>query len=74
MHSHTFLSSPFRHRLACFRDVIIFIIYLYQRWVYRVDLTRRNEYGQLAEDELEAKRIKAGVSRPCRRGKYELRE
>ena len=33
------------HRLACFRDDIVFFIYLYQRWNYRVDLTRVNEFG-----------------------------
>ena len=38
------------HRLACFRDDIIFFIYLYQRWVYRVDMTRTNEFGQGGED------------------------
>eukprot|EP01035_Chromulina_nebulosa_P017539 gene17539-23101_t len=32
--------------LACFRDDIIFFIYLYQRWIYRVDYSRTNEYGQ----------------------------
>ncbi len=25
---------------------IIFLIYLYQRWIYRVDMTRVNEFGQ----------------------------
>jgi hypothetical protein len=29
-----------------FRDDIIFVVYLYQRWIYPVDLTRVNEYGQ----------------------------
>ena len=37
---------PLLHRLACFRDDIIFFIYLYQRWVYSVDMTRVNEFGQ----------------------------
>ena len=64
----------YRHRLACFRDDIIFFIYLYQRWVYRVDVTRRNEYGQLVGDEEEKQRIARGESRDSRRGKYELRE
>lgn len=28
-----------------FRDDVVFLIYLYQRWVYRVDKTRANEFG-----------------------------
>lgn len=27
------------------RDDLIFLIYLYQRWIYRVDMTRVNEFG-----------------------------
>ena len=34
------------HRLSCFRDDLIFVIYLYQRWIYRVDKTR----GQFATE------------------------
>jgi len=40
---------PFLHRLACFRDDLVFVIFLYQRWIYRVDTKRVNEYGQVAE-------------------------
>ena len=28
------------HRISCFRDDIIFVIYLYQRYIYKVDQTR----------------------------------
>lgn len=41
---------PLMHRLACFRDDIIFFIYLYQRWVYAVDMSRVNEFGQGGDD------------------------
>lgn len=34
------IDMPWMHRLSCFRDDIIFIVYLYQRWIYRVDKTR----------------------------------
>lgn len=34
------IDMPMLHRIACFRDDIIFFIYLYQRWAYRVDKTR----------------------------------
>lgn len=40
------IKMPLMHRLACFRDDIIFFIYLYQRWIYAVDMTRVNEFGQ----------------------------
>jgi hypothetical protein len=42
------IKMPFLHRIACFRDDIIFFIYLYQRWIYPIDLSRTNEYGQEA--------------------------
>jgi hypothetical protein len=32
------------------RDDLIFLIYLYQRWAYRVDKKRVNEYGLVAKD------------------------
>ena len=34
------ISMPTMHRLACFRDDIIFIVYLYQKWIYKVDPNR----------------------------------
>lgn len=37
---------PLLHRLACFRDDLVFLVYLYQRYKYPVDPTRSNEYGQ----------------------------
>ncbi|KAF9266255.1 cleft lip and palate transmembrane 1, partial [Marasmius fiardii PR-910] len=45
------IKMPFLHRLACFRDDVVFLVFLYQRWIYRVDPKRVNEYGQvMAED------------------------
>ena len=38
-------------RAACFRDDIVFVVFLYQRWVYPVDGTRRNEFGTTGEEE-----------------------
>jgi len=40
------IKMPTMHRVSCFRDDIVFVIYLYQRWVYPVDLNR----GTAAED------------------------
>lgn len=42
---------PTAHRVACFRDDIVFLIYLYQRYLYPVDHTRVNEFGQRGEVE-----------------------
>ncbi|XP_051526938.1 lipid scramblase CLPTM1L [Myxocyprinus asiaticus] len=39
------ITMPTSHRLACFRDDVVFLVYLYQRWLYPVDRTRVNEYG-----------------------------
>eukprot|EP01114_Cavostelium_apophysatum_P019265 TRINITY_DN6158_c0_g1_i3.p1 TRINITY_DN6158_c0_g1~~TRINITY_DN6158_c0_g1_i3.p1 ORF type:complete len:586 (+),score=148.64 TRINITY_DN6158_c0_g1_i3:36-1760(+) len=47
------IKMPTLHRLSCFRDDIIFLIYLYQRWIYRVDYSRVNEFGQGGEDTAE---------------------
>ena len=43
------IKMPLMHRLSCFRDDIIFFIFLYQRWIYRVDFSRVNEFGQCEE-------------------------
>lgn len=34
------IKMPTMHRIACFRDDIVFFIYLYQRWKYPVDKNR----------------------------------
>lgn len=45
----TIVYSLAMYRIGCFRDDIIFLIYLYQRWAYRVDPKRVNEYGTSLE-------------------------
>jgi len=40
---------PMLHRLAVFRDDLVFLVYLYQRWIYRVDKSRVNEFGYQEE-------------------------
>lgn len=37
---------PIMHRLACLRDDVIFFIFCYQRYKYKTDYTRVNEFGQ----------------------------
>jgi len=48
------IKMPTLHRLSCFRDDIIFLIYLYQRWIYPTDYSRVNEFGQGGKAESEA--------------------
>jgi hypothetical protein len=43
------IRMPILHRISCFRDDILFLVYLYQRWIYPIDMTRVNEYGQKLE-------------------------
>jgi len=43
------IRMPTMHRLRVFRDDLVFIIYLYQRWVYPVD-KKRVEVGASFED------------------------
>lgn len=57
---------PMMHRLSCFRDDIVFFVYLYQvgqthfittvtliaatqRWIYRTDYSRANEFGLIPD-------------------------
>ncbi|CAH0560704.1 unnamed protein product [Brassicogethes aeneus] len=44
------IKMPTMYRLGCFRDDIIFFVFLYQKWIYPVDLSRRNEFGFSADD------------------------
>ncbi|XP_013108233.1 lipid scramblase CLPTM1L [Stomoxys calcitrans] len=34
------INMPVAHRVACLRDDVVFLIYLYQRWLYPVDKNR----------------------------------
>ena len=45
------IKMPTLHRMSCFRDDIVFVIFLYQRYIYKVDLSRVNEYGQRGDGE-----------------------
>lgn len=44
------ITMPTAHRVACFRDDVVFVIYLIQRWLYPVDKKRVNEYGESGEE------------------------
>ncbi|KAF2097309.1 cleft lip and palate transmembrane 1 [Rhizodiscina lignyota] len=45
------IKMPTLHRLATLRDDVIFFIYLYQMWAYKVDYGRVNEFGQGGDEE-----------------------
>jgi hypothetical protein len=43
------------------RDDLVFLIYLYQRYIYRVDMTRVNEFGFSGQQAAEAEATKAAA-------------
>merc|ERR1719244_1976115 len=43
------IKMPTMYRLGCFRDDIVFFIFLYQRYIYKEDKTRVNEFGYSAD-------------------------
>ncbi|CAO2648259.1 Nn.00g075260.m01.CDS01 [Neocucurbitaria sp. VM-36] len=45
------IKMPTLHRLATLRDDVIFFVYLFQTWKYKVDYSRINEFGQGGDDE-----------------------
>ncbi|KAL7415602.1 cleft lip and palate associated transmembrane protein [Mrakia frigida] len=53
------IKMPWLHRLACFRDDVVFLVLIYQRWIYRVDKSRANEYGQVLVDQTDSEDVKA---------------
>ncbi|XP_014230765.1 cleft lip and palate transmembrane protein 1 [Trichogramma pretiosum] len=51
------IKMPTLYRLGCFRDDIIFFVYLYQKWIYKTDHSRVNEFGFCGEPEEEQKAV-----------------
>jgi len=43
------ITMPTAHRVACFRDDVVFVVYLYQRYLYPVDKTRIDASGMIEE-------------------------
>ncbi|XP_015597472.1 cleft lip and palate transmembrane protein 1-like protein [Cephus cinctus] len=44
------ITMPTAHRVACFRDDAVFLIYLYQRWLYPVDKSRTDDSVPISEE------------------------
>jgi hypothetical protein len=51
------IRMPTMARISCFRDDIVFFIYLYQRWLYPVDTSRPVEGGVGEADNAAAKAV-----------------
>lgn len=63
------IKMPLLHRLATLRDDVIFFIYLYQAYKYKVDYSRVNEFGQGGEEEETEEKIAAKpLSAPAEAG------
>lgn len=63
------IKMPTLHRLACLRDDVVFFVYLYQRYVYKVDPTRANEFGQVGEDQKEEEQDGNGDKKETKKNK-----
>ncbi|XP_049875138.1 cleft lip and palate transmembrane protein 1-like protein [Pectinophora gossypiella] len=44
------ITMPTAHRVACFRDDLVFLVYLYQRWLYPVDKSRTDTAASMDEN------------------------
>jgi len=58
------IKMPLLRRLSCFSDDVVFLIFLYQRWIYPVDKSRVNEFGQGGDDEATTQTAAAATSTP----------
>ena len=57
------ITMPTMHRISCFRDDVIFVVYLYQRYYYKVDKTRgvyATERKQVPADAAATPAVKVG--------------
>jgi hypothetical protein len=47
------IEAPWKHRLMTLRDDVIFLVFLYQAYIYKVDKSRVNEFGYCYDHEEE---------------------
>ena len=59
------IKMPTMYRIGCFRDDIVFFIFLYQRYIYRVDHSRVNEFGFSGDMIDEAKKTAENSGQPA---------
>ena len=67
------IKMPTLHRIAVFRDDVVFVLLIIQRYQYPVDASRKNEYGTSALDEQISRARKQGERRACTRPKLQTR-
>jgi hypothetical protein len=41
------IDMPLKHRLMTLRDDVVFLVVLYQTYIYRTDKSRVNEFGMV---------------------------
>lgn len=60
------ITMPWLHRLSVFRDDVVFLIYLYQWYIYGVDRSRVNEFGfsETTPPQEEPTSLQAGTAPP----------
>ncbi|KAF3274554.1 hypothetical protein TWF970_007816 [Orbilia oligospora] len=68
------IKMPTLHRIATLRDDVIFFIYLYQLWSYRVDYSRVNEFGQGGDGEEDEKKETKAIEEKDENTKTEVEE
>ncbi|RVD88182.1 uncharacterized protein DFL_002377 [Arthrobotrys flagrans] len=68
------IKMPTLHRIATLRDDVIFFIYLYQLWSYRVDYSRVNEFGQGGDGSEEEKKETETIEEKDGKEKTEVKE
>ncbi|CAD2092062.1 CLPTM1 domain-containing protein, putative [Plasmodium vinckei brucechwatti] len=61
------IDMPWMHKLSCFRDDVIFLCYIYQRCIYRVDKNRKNtllskQQNENGNDSTQPNQIQSGDS------------
>eukprot|EP00659_Diplonema_papillatum_P008480 gene8480-13088_t len=61
------MTMPTAHRLACLRDDVIFIVYLVQLYLYKVDKTRVNEFGQCGLMDYSVEELQAQLAEATRK-------
>ena len=44
------IDMPWKHRIMTLRDDVVFLMFLVQAWMYRVDKTRANEFGYIYDE------------------------
>ena len=52
------ITMPTAHRVACFRNDLVFLVYLYQGYLYPMDKTRINVSSGMMEGDEEVQNVK----------------